>query len=145
MLLREAKEILKKNGYIVEAYDAVTDRNNIKDKRNYKSYFVNALVRLKNALAEEGIRSTVSGESKNALKFGRYKVTIYNYKTKRDNITDYDKNNIGPESGEDASYIQMDNSVILRLWHGDTLIDEQEFDVRNTPSMVNWILEHIEG
>ena len=43
-----------------------------------------------------------------------------------------------------ASYIQMDNSVILRLWNRDELIDEADFDVCNTPSMVQWILDYIE-
>ena len=47
MLLREAKEILKKNGYeLVEVYDAVTDRNNIKNSRqNEQSYFTKLMKR----------------------------------------------------------------------------------------------------
>ena len=144
MLLREAKKILKKNGYIVEAYDAVTDRNNIKNRKNVvQSYYTNVLVRLKNALAEEGIRSTVRDGFK-YLKFGRYKVTLYNTSEEFDDVKEFDIRFKGSESEEDASYSNMENEVTLKLWADMIFVDAADFDVRNTPSMVKWILEHIE-
>lgn len=145
MLLSEAKEILEKNGYeLAEAYDAVTDRNNIKNRRqDNQSYLTNLMRRLKNALEERGIDSSFSGY---ALKIGKCKVTLYYDTEEFADVKDSDKNYEGPESGDDASYSQMENNVILRFW--DTtheLRDTKTFDVRNTPGMVQWVLDNIEG
>lgn len=144
MLLSEAKEILKKNGYkLVEAYDAVTDRNNIKNRRqDNQSYLTNLMRRLKNALEEKGIDSSFSGY---ALKIGKYKVTLYYDTEEFADVKDSDKNYEGPESGDDASYSQMENNVILRFWDTTHLNPvEKAFDVRNTPGMVDWILSQFE-
>lgn len=144
MNLREAKEILEKNGYkLVETYNAVTDRNIVKDKGKFQSYFTNVLVRLKNALAEEGIRSSVSSD-KHVLKFGRYIVSLYDTSDTFGDVEEYDLRFTGPESGKDASYSSMENEVTLILWADIKRVDTADFDVRNTPSMVEWILEHIE-
>ncbi len=68
----EAVKLLKKNGYrLTEAYDAVTAHKNEKGADNKDSYYTNVLVRLKNALAEEGIESKVSStlaQGRNAIK-----------------------------------------------------------------------------
>lgn len=146
MLLSEAKDILNKNGYeVVEAYDAVTDRNRIKDrKQKVYSYYHRIMNRLKNSLAEEGIRSSVS-DLKNVLKIGKYKITLYKITEAFDDVKEIDNNYIGAESGEDASYSLMENTVILRIFNAGELLDEKEFEVRDTPSMVEWILDIIEG
>lgn len=144
MLLSEAKEILNKNGYeLVEAYDAVTDRNNIKNRRqDNQSYLTNLMRRLKNVLEEKGIDSSFSGY---ALKIGKCKVTLYYDTEEFADVKDSDKNYEGPESGDDASYSQMENNVILRFWDTTHLNPvEKAFDVRNTPGMVKWILSQFE-
>lgn len=57
MKLSEAKEILKNNGYICEAYDAVTDHQNVKRSRTkyaitYNGYFQHLLGRVKDYIKE---------------------------------------------------------------------------------------------
>lgn len=130
---------------IKEAYDAVTDRNNIKKQRQAnRSYLTYVMKRLKNALEEKGIDCTVKDYT--ALKIGKYKVTLWNDTEEFADVKEHDKNYEGAESGDDASYSQMENNVILRFWDTTHLSpDEKVFDVRNTPGMVKWILDNIEG
>lgn len=127
-----------------EAYDAVTDRNNIKsDRQTSGSYLTKLISRLKNALEEKGIDSSLT-HSGNGLEIGKCKVTIHGEYVYRD-IGRYGDDTIGPES-DDAGYSQMENSVILRFWGTTHLLPvEKAFDVRNTPGMVQWILDNIEG
>lgn len=147
MLLREAKEILKKNGYkVVEAYDAVADRNNIKDrKQKVYSYYSKLTKRLKLALAEEGIESSLY-DSNCALKIGNYTVYCFLTDCKVDTVGVYDNTNFtGSESGEQAYLREMENGVTLEIYDSTDKIAKKEFDVRDTPSMVKWIINHIEG
>lgn len=146
MLLSEAKEILEKNGYeLAEAYDAVTDRNNIKNDRQInQSYLTNLMRRLKNALEERGVDSSLTNNCY-GLRIGKCKVTLYNDENVYRDIGRYGDDTIGPESDDDAGYSQIENSVTLRFW--DTMHlrpDEKTFDVRNTPGMVKWILSQFE-
>ena len=135
-------EVLKK--VLGEAYDAVTDKNNIKDrKQKYQSYVTRVMKRLKNALAEEEIDSSLT-DNGYGLKIGKYKVTLYYYCDDIVQVDEFGKNYEGAESGDDASYSQMENTVVLRLWNRDELVDEAKFDVRNTPGMVKWILDNID-
>lgn len=147
MLLKEAKEILRKNGYkLVEAYDAVTDRNIIKKQRQAnRSYLTKLMSRLKNALEEKDIDSSLTNNCY-GLKIGKCKVTLlYNDENIHRNIGRYGDNTIGPESDYDSGYSQMENSVTLRFWdETPALRDTKTFDVRNTPSMVQWILDNID-
>lgn len=128
-----------------EAYDAVTDRNNIKNKRQInQSYVTRVMARLKNALEERGIDSSLS-HTGYALIIGKCKVTLYDYTEEFEDVKEHDKNYEGPESGDDASYSQMENNVILRFWDTIHLRPvEKTFDVRNTPGMVKWILDNLE-
>lgn len=131
-------EVLKK--VLGEAYDAVTDKNNIKNKRSInQSYLTHVMKRLKNALEEKGIDSKVTNYS--ALSFGKYKVTLYNTEEEYADVKEWGKNYEGPESGDDASYSQMETTVVLRLWLRNELVDEAKFDPRNTPGMVKWIIK----
>lgn len=131
-------EVLKK--ILGEAYDAVTDRNNIKDrKQKCSSYFTQVMKRLKNALEEKGIDSKMTNYR--ALSFGKYEVTLYNREEDYDDVKEWGKNYDGAESGDDASYSQMENTVVLRLWFRGELVDEAKFDPRNTPGMVKWIIK----
>lgn len=99
--------------------------------------------RLKNALEEKGIDCTVKDYT--ALKIGKYKVTLWNFTEEYADVKEHDKNYEGAESGDDASYSQMDSNVILRFWDTTHLSpDEKVFDVRNTPGMVQWILDNME-
>lgn len=147
MLLSEAKEILNRNGYeVVEAYDAVTDHKNIKDrKQKIYSYYHNLTKRLKLALAEEGIESRLY-DSTYALKIGKYKVYCFITDCEVDTVGAYDNTNFtGSESGEHSYLIEMENGVTLEIYDATDSIDSKEFDVRDTPSMVKWIINHIEG
>lgn len=136
---------LKQHGYcLTEAYDAVTDRNNIKNRRQAnRSYLTYVMKRLKNALEEKGIDCTLNGYT--ALKIGKYKVTLWNATEEFADVKEFGRNYEGAESGDDASYSQMDSNVILRFWDKTHLSpDEKVFDVRNTPGMVKWILDNME-
>lgn len=137
---------LKQHGYcLTEAYDAVTDRNNIKDNRQInQSYLTKLMRRLKNALEERGIDSSLTNNCY-GLKIGKCKVTLYNDENVYRDIGRYGDDTIGPESDDDAGYSQMENSVILRFWGTTHLLPvEKAFDVRNTPGMVQWILDNME-
>lgn len=136
-------EIVKK--VLSEAYDAVTDKNNIKDrKQKYQSYVTRLMKRLKNALVEEEIDSSLT-DNGYGLKIGKYKVTLYYHCDAYSDVDEFGKNYIGAESGEYASFSQMENNVKLSFWLRDELVDEKDFDLRNTPSMVKWIINHING
>lgn len=152
MLLFEAKEILKKNGYrLVEEYDAVTDRNNIKNSRqpSTNSYVTNILKRIKLALAEEGIEAKLCGDrTQDWLKIGNYTLWL-STQDWESGYVDHDprsvrKDNIGPESGENADFKTVETEVTLKLYSGMKHVDTADFDPRNTPSIVEWILDHIE-
>lgn len=145
MLLSEAKEILKQNGYeLVEVYDAVTDRNNVKNSRqNEQSYFTKLLKRIKNALEEEGVKARIINDS---LRIGNWTIWVEDESSELafvgpGDMVDADP---GPESGEDASFRDNENDVTLTMYSGLKHVDTADFDVRNTPSMVQWILDHIE-
>lgn len=146
----EAKEILEKNGYrLVEAYDAVTDRNNIKDrKQSERSYFTNLMKRLQDIMDYEGYDTDIIHNG-NGLRIGEYSISLYSKDSQRKGVEDhlYPTKENGPESEEDASFSQMENKVTLKLWKDKKLfpelIDTAVFDVRNTPSMVKWILANI--
>lgn len=133
-------EVLKK--VLSEAYDAVTDRNNIKDrKQKVYSYYHKLTKRLKLALAEEGIESRLY-DSTYALKIGNYKVYCFLTDYELDAVGDYDNTNFtGSESGEQAYLSEMENGVTLEIYDATDRIDKKEFDVRDTPGMVKWIIK----
>lgn len=140
------KELATIKKVLSEAYDAVTDRNNIKsDRQTSRSYLNRVMERLKNALKEKSINSKLSHNGR-ALSIGKCKVTLYNFEDSYRDINRYSDNTIGPESDDDAGYSQMENNVMLRFWdETHALRDKKTFDVRNTPGMVQWILDNIEG
>lgn len=135
-------EVLKK--VLGEAYDAVTDRVNVKDQRQTTfSYYTNLMKRIKNALAEKGIKASLHN---NGLKIGNWNIWPSGEDGERgfvgpSTVVDADP---GPESGEDASFKEFENDVTLEMYSGLKHVDTADFDVRNTPSIVKWILDHIE-
>ena len=135
-------EVLKK--VLGEAYDAVTDRVNVKDQRQTTlSYYTNLMKRIKNALAEKGIEASVINDS---LRIGNWTILEGGYEVKKAKVGPRDVVDAvpGPESGEDARYKEFENDVTLKLYSGLKHVDTADFDVRNTPSIVEWILDHIE-
>lgn len=156
MLLHEAKAILKQNGYIVEAYDAVTDRKQVKDKRNGSSYFTNIHKRVAAALEEEGYQTTIGEAPENyyykKIVFDKlpFKVKIYLEPTKSGYVngktsTKFDGTEDGPESHRYSDYVEMENVVKVEIFTKEGKeITYKKFDVRNTPSIVKWIVSNIE-
>lgn len=157
MLLSEAKEILKKNGYrLVETYDAVTDRKHVKDNRNGSSYFTNIHKRVAAALEEEGYQTTIGEAPENyyykKIVFNKlpFKVKIYLEPTKKGYVNDktttkFDGTEDGPESHRYSDFVEMENVVMVDvLTKEGKEIEYKKFDVRNTPGIVKWILSIIE-
>lgn len=134
--------VLKKA--LSEVYDAVTDRNNVKNSRQREqSYFTKLLKRIKNALEEEGVKASVINDS---LRIGNWTIWVDDEESELafvgpGDMVDADP---GPESGEDASFRDNENDVTLTMFSGMKHVDTADFDVRNTPGIVKWILDHIE-
>lgn len=133
-------EVLKK--VLGEAYDAVTDRVNVKDQRQTTfSYYTNLMKRLKNALVEKGVKASLHD---NGLKIGNWYIWASEEDGERGFVGPNAAEDTGPESGEDASFKEFENDVTLEMYFCLKHVDTADFDVRNTPSMVQWILDHIE-
>lgn len=86
------------------------------------------------ALAEEGVEAKLCGDRTQDWESG---------------YVDHDprsvrKDHIGPESGQSADFKSVETEVTLKLYSGMKHVDTADFDPRNTPSIIEWIPDHIE-
>lgn len=155
MNLDEAIKILKQNGFITEAYDAVTDHQYIKQgKQPFASYSFKLEKNLERALAEEGYKvksNNIYIKIFNSIG-ERFDIVVAQEYPDGRNIKSDDKVNInvvGSESNKVSSYSYHENQVSLLILKRDgsakDVSAEKEFDVRNIPVMVDWIISNIDG
>lgn len=170
MLLSEAKELLRNNGYrlVKEVYDAVRDHQLTK-KNGWKDYSdgyhlekgISEILNSKKILNKLG-RRTVNTDNFVENKRGEeiFKVVKFEKRPGIFLVVDVDteiglighdngEKSRGSESGKFADVRIHDDYVNLYLiseeQNRQTVLDTEKFDVRNVPSMISWIIKTLKN